>query len=146
MEVSQAIGSNTYIVSRSFRFVGKTLRDGQGQASDRSDAEVLDLVITNALVIDWSGIFKADIGVKNSKIVGIGKAGNPDTMDNVTEGMIVGSNTEVSGVGRVDLVRTAQTSAISRSLPERSSSSRQERLMRTCTTSALISGKRQVRS
>ncbi|KAG7562165.1 hypothetical protein FFLO_02350 [Filobasidium floriforme] len=74
---------------------GKTLRDGQGQASDRSDAEVLDLVITNALVIDWSGIFKADIGVKNSKIVGIGKAGNPDTMDNVTEGMIVGSNTEV---------------------------------------------------
>jgi urease len=62
---------------------------------------VLDLVITNALVIDWSGIFKADIGVKNSKIVGIGKAGNPDTMDNVTEGMIVGSNTEVSGVRHV---------------------------------------------
>jgi urease alpha subunit len=62
---------------------------------------VLDLVITNALVIDWSGIFKADIGVKNSKIVGIGKAGNPDTMDNVTEGMIVGSNTEVSGIRHV---------------------------------------------
>ena len=75
---------------------GKTLRDGQGQASDRADAEVLDLVVTNALVIDWSGIFKADIGVKNGKIVGIGKAGNPDTMDDVTENMIVGSNTEVS--------------------------------------------------
>ncbi|WVW79923.1 urease [Kwoniella bestiolae CBS 10118] len=73
---------------------GKVLRDGQGQASDRSDEEVLDLVITNALIIDWSGIYKADIGVKNGIIVGIGKAGNPDIMDNVTEGMIFGSNTE----------------------------------------------------
>ncbi|ORY27481.1 hypothetical protein BCR39DRAFT_538206 [Naematelia encephala] len=73
---------------------GKVLRDGQGQASNRSDAEVLDLVITNALVIDWTGIFKADIGVKNGKIVGIGKAGNPDIMDGVTEGMVVGSSTE----------------------------------------------------
>ncbi|OCF34631.1 urease [Kwoniella heveanensis CBS 569] len=74
---------------------GKVLRDGQGQASNRSDDEVLDLLITNALVIDWSGIYKADIGVKNGKIAGIGKAGNPDIMDNVTEGMIFGSNTEV---------------------------------------------------
>ncbi|KAK8861375.1 urease [Kwoniella newhampshirensis] len=74
---------------------GKVLRDGQGQASDRSDAEVLDLVITNALIIDWSGIYKADIGVKDGKIAGIGKAGNPDIMDGVTEGMIFGSNTEV---------------------------------------------------
>ncbi|WWC87657.1 urease [Kwoniella dendrophila CBS 6074] len=73
---------------------GKTLRDGQGQASNRSDEEVLDLCITNALIIDWSGIYKADIGVKNGIIVGIGKAGNPDIMDNVTEGMIFGSNTE----------------------------------------------------
>ncbi|WVR04012.1 urease [Kwoniella sp. DSM 27419] len=76
---------------------GKVLRDGQGQASDRSDAEVLDLVITNALIIDWSGIYKADIGVKNGKIAGIGKAGNPDIMDHVTEGMVVGSNTEAIG-------------------------------------------------
>lgn len=74
---------------------GKTLRDGQGQASNRSDSEVLDLVVTNALIIDWSGIIKADIGVKNGKIVGIGKAGNPDTMDNIDENMIVGSSTEV---------------------------------------------------
>ncbi|KAK6907123.1 urease [Kwoniella mangroviensis CBS 8507] len=73
---------------------GKVLRDGQGQASNRSDEEVLDLVITNALIVDWSGIYKADIGVKNGIIVGIGKAGNPDIMDNVTEGMIFGSNTE----------------------------------------------------
>lgn len=57
---------------------------------------MLDLVITNALVIDWTGIFKADIGVKAGKIVGIGKAGSPDIMDGVTENMIVGSSTEVS--------------------------------------------------
>ncbi|WWC68843.1 urease [Kwoniella pini CBS 10737] len=73
---------------------GKVLRDGQGQASNRSDEEVLDLLITNALIIDWTGIYKADIGVKNGNIVGIGKAGNPDTMDNVTPGMIFGSSTE----------------------------------------------------
>lgn len=75
--------------------LGKTLRDGQGQASDRADADVLDLIITNALIIDWSGIYKADIGVKNGIIVGIGKGGNPDVMDGVTDGMIVGSSTEV---------------------------------------------------
>jgi urease len=56
---------------------------------------VLDLVIGNALIIDWSGIYKADIGVKNGIICGIGKAGNPDIMDGVTDGMIVGSSTEV---------------------------------------------------
>lgn len=71
------------------------MRDGQGQASDRSDAEVLDLIITNALIIDWAGIYKADIGVKNGFIVGIGKGGNPDVMDGVTDGMVVGSSTEV---------------------------------------------------
>ncbi|GHJ85337.1 hypothetical protein NliqN6_1739 [Naganishia liquefaciens] len=74
---------------------GKTLRDGQGQASNRADSEVLDLIITNALVIDWAGIYKADIGVKNGIIVGIGKGGNPGVMEGVTDGMIVGSSTEV---------------------------------------------------
>lgn len=73
---------------------GKVIRDGNGQASGRRDAECLDLVITNALVVDYSGIFKCDIGVKDGKIVGLGKAGNPDIMDNITEGMVVGSNTE----------------------------------------------------
>lgn len=74
---------------------GKSLREGQGQATNRHDHEVLDAVITNAVVIDWSGIYKADIGIKNGLIAGIGKAGNPDTMDGVTENMIVGSATEV---------------------------------------------------
>jgi urease alpha subunit len=69
---------------------GKVLRDGMGQASGYSANETLDTVISNALVIDWSGIYKADIGIKGSLIVGIGKAGNPDVMDGVTEGMIVG--------------------------------------------------------
>lgn len=73
---------------------GKVIRDGNGQASGRTDAECLDLVITNALVVDHSGIFKCDIGVKDGKIVGLGKAGNPDIMDNITHGMVVGSNTD----------------------------------------------------
>lgn len=74
---------------------GKTARDGIGQASGRSDNECADLVIANALVIDWSGIFKADIGVKDGFIVGIGKAGNPDTMDGVNSNIVIGSNTDI---------------------------------------------------
>ncbi|KAI0037248.1 urease [Vararia minispora EC-137] len=74
---------------------GKSIREGMGQATDRSADECLDLVITNALIIDWSGIYKADIGVKAGKIAGIGKAGNPDVMDGVHPSLVVGSNTEV---------------------------------------------------
>ena len=74
---------------------GKTLREGMGQASDRKDADVLDTVITNALIVDWSGIYKADIGIKNGLIKGIGKAGNPDVMDGVHPDMVVGSGTDV---------------------------------------------------
>ncbi|KAH8905989.1 urease [Coniochaeta sp. PMI_546] len=81
---------------------GKTLREGMGQATGRSDKDSLDMVVTNALVVDWSGIYKADIGVKDGLIVGIGKAGNPDVMDGVTEGMIVGSCTDVvAGEGKI---------------------------------------------
>jgi urease len=74
---------------------GKTLREGMGQASNRPDAEVLDTVITNALIVDYTGIYKADIGIKHGHIVGIGKAGNPDVMDGVTKGMVVGNGTDV---------------------------------------------------
>jgi urease subunit alpha len=67
-----------------------------------SDAEALDCVITNALILDWSGIVKADIGIKNGRIVGIGKAGNPDVMAGVTPGMIVGVTTEaIAGEGLI---------------------------------------------
>lgn len=73
---------------------GKVLRDGMGQAAGVSQADALDCVITNALIIDWSGIYKADVGIKNGRIAGIGKAGNPDVMDGVTPGMVVGVTTE----------------------------------------------------
>ena len=74
---------------------GKTLREGMAQASGRSDTEVLDTVITNALIVDWTGIVKADIGIKNGYIVGIGKAGNPDIQDGIDPTMITGNATEV---------------------------------------------------
>ncbi|KAJ0104134.1 hypothetical protein J7T55_000485 [Diaporthe amygdali] len=81
---------------------GKTLREGMGQATGRPDARTLDLVVTNALIVDWTGIYKADIGVKDGLIVGIGKAGNPDVMEGVTPGMVVGSCTDViAGEGKI---------------------------------------------
>ncbi|EOD47857.1 putative urease protein [Neofusicoccum parvum UCRNP2] len=81
---------------------GKSLREGMGQAGGRSDSESLDTVITNALVIDWSGIYKADIGIKNGLIVGIGKAGNPDVMKGVHPNLVIGSCTDViAGEGKI---------------------------------------------
>lgn len=82
---------------------GKTLRDGMGQSVKTTSADGdLDLVITNALVLDYTGIFKADIGIKNGKIAGIGKAGNPSVMDGVTPGMTVGASTEaLAGEGLI---------------------------------------------
>jgi urease len=74
---------------------GKVLRDGMGQCTGVGPDEVLETVITNALVIDHTGVFKADIGMKDGLISGIGKAGNPDCMAGVTPGMVVGVNTEV---------------------------------------------------
>ncbi|HWF37648.1 MAG TPA: urease subunit alpha [Candidatus Acidoferrales bacterium] len=82
---------------------GKVLRDGMGQSSTAVLADgVLDLVITNAIIIDHTGIFKADIGIRGNRIAGIGKAGNPDIMSGVTPGMIVGAGTEViAGENRI---------------------------------------------
>lgn len=77
---------------------GKTVRDGMTQSATATRTNgVLDFVITSVLVIDHWGIVKADIGIKDGKIVGIGKAGNPDTMDGVDENMIIGASTEVHG-------------------------------------------------
>lgn len=77
---------------------GKTIRDGMAQSSTATrDQGVLDLVITNATIIDHWGIVKADIGIKDGKIAGIGKAGNPDTMDGVDPNMIIGASTEAHG-------------------------------------------------
>lgn len=73
---------------------GKSARDGCGQASGVSSKDALDLVITNAIVLDpILGIIKADIGIKEGKIVGVGNAGNPNVMDDID--MIIGSSTEV---------------------------------------------------
>ena len=81
---------------------GKVLRDGQGQAAGIADADALDVVITNALVVDWTGIYKADVGIKGGRIVGIGSAGNPAIMAGITPGMIVGVGTEaIAGEGLV---------------------------------------------
>lgn len=71
---------------------GKVIRDGQGQ-SQRCSAETVDLVITNAVIIDHWGIIKADIGIKNGRIAAIGKAGNPDVQPNVD--IVIGPGTEV---------------------------------------------------
>ncbi len=73
-----------------------------GQAAGIADAEALDCVITNALIVDWTGIYKADVGIKHGRIVGIGKAGNPAVMAGVTPGMIVGVTTEaIAGEGLI---------------------------------------------
>jgi urease subunit alpha len=81
---------------------GKVLRDGMGQAAGVPDEQSLDLVVTNALVVDHAGVFKADVGVKGGRIAGIGKAGNPDVMAGVTPGMVVGPGTEcIAGEGLI---------------------------------------------
>ena len=81
---------------------GKVLRDGMGQAAGVSDADALDCVITNALIVDWTGIRKADVGIKRGRVAGIGKAGNPDMMAGVTGGMVVGVTTEaIAGEGLI---------------------------------------------
>jgi urease subunit alpha len=81
---------------------GKVLRDRMGQMAGAVDARALDVVITNALVVDWTGIYKADIGIKGGRIVGIGKAGNPEVMSGVGPEMIVGVTTEaIAGEGLI---------------------------------------------
>src|SRR2546426_8745465 len=75
---------------------GKVIRDGMGQSSRATrDGGAVDLVITNALIIDYWGIVKGDIGIKDGRIVKVGKAGNPDTMDGVDPELVVGASTEV---------------------------------------------------
>ncbi|GIJ25176.1 urease subunit alpha [Micromonospora qiuiae] len=79
---------------------GKTLRDGMGSSSEATNAEgVVDLVITNVTVVDaLLGVIKADVGIKDGRIAGIGKAGNPNIMDGVTPGLVTGPGTDaISG-------------------------------------------------
>ena len=66
---------------------------GQGRATRAEGAP--DLVITGAVILDYSGVIKADVGVRDGRIAAIGKAGNPDTMDGVTPGLVIGPSTEI---------------------------------------------------
>ncbi|MCC5999334.1 MAG: urease subunit alpha [Pararhodobacter sp.] len=79
---------------------GKVIRDGMGQSQITRAGGAVDTVITNALIIDWTGIYKADVGLRDGLIHAIGKAGNPDTQKGVT--IIIGPGTEViAGEGRI---------------------------------------------
>ncbi|WP_417516818.1 urease subunit alpha [Minwuia sp.] len=79
---------------------GKVIRDGMGQSQVSRAEGAVDTVITNALIVDHTGIIKADIGIKDGRIAGVGKAGNPDTQPGVD--IIVGPGTEaIAGEGKI---------------------------------------------
>jgi urease subunit alpha len=79
---------------------GKVIRDGMGQSQRSRGEGAVDTVITNALILDHSGIVKADIGLKDGRIAATGKAGNPDVQPNVT--IVIGPGTEViAGEGKI---------------------------------------------
>ena len=79
---------------------GKVIRDGMGQSPISREEGAVDAVITNALILDWWGIVKADVGIKDGKIAAIGKAGNPYIQDNVD--IIIGPSTEaIAGEGMI---------------------------------------------
>ena len=79
---------------------GKVIRDGMGQSQASRAQGAMDTVITNALIVDHSGIYKADVGLRDGRIAGIGKAGNPDTQNAVT--LVIGPGTEIiASEGRI---------------------------------------------
>jgi urease subunit alpha len=79
---------------------GKVIRDGMGQSQVSRENGAVDTVITNALIVDYTGIIKADVGLKDGRIVAIGKAGNPDIQDGID--IIIGPGTEaIAGEGRI---------------------------------------------
>src|SRR3982074_3957038 len=79
---------------------GKVIRDGMGQSQRSRDEGAVDTVITNAVILDHWGIVKADIGIRDGRICGIGKAGNPDIQPGVD--IVIGPGTEViAGEGRI---------------------------------------------
>jgi urease subunit alpha len=81
---------------------GKTIRESMGQGTATRADGAPDLVITNAVVLDHTGIIKADVGVRDGRIVALGKAGNPDVMDGVDPALRIGASTEViAGEGRI---------------------------------------------
>jgi len=94
---------------------GKVIRDGMGQSQQTRSSGAVDTVITNALILDWWGIVKADIGIKDGKIFGIGKAGNPDIQEGVN--IVIGASTEViAGEGHIITAGGVDTHFISYAL------------------------------
>src|SRR5882762_5414689 len=82
---------------------GKVIRDGMGQSTSASRATGSpDLVITNVVIVDASGIRKADVGIRDGRISGIGKAGNPGIMDGVSPELVISASTEIiAGEGHI---------------------------------------------
>jgi len=79
---------------------GKVIRDGMGQSQASRAEGAVDTVVTNALILDWTGIYKADLGLRDGRIAAIGKAGNPDIQPGVT--IVVGPGTEaIAGEGKI---------------------------------------------
>ncbi len=99
--LTQGSGANALHYGEEVKFGGgKVIRDGMGQSQMTRAEGAVDTVITNALVLDHTGIYKADIGLKDGRIAAIGKAGNPDTQPGVN--IIVGPGTEaIAGEGRI---------------------------------------------
>ena len=89
---------------------GKVIRDGMGQSPISREDGAVDTVITNALILDWWGVVKADIGIRDGKIYKIGKAGNPYIQDNVD--IIIGPTTEaIAGEGFIVTSIEAETAS-----------------------------------
>src|SRR3954470_21618247 len=81
---------------------GKVIRESMGQGRATRADGAPDLVITGAVVLDHWGVVKADVGIRDGRIVALGKAGNPDTMDGVHPGLVIGPGTEVlAGNGKI---------------------------------------------
>ena len=99
--VGQAMGKNAPVYGEEVKFGGgKVIRDGMGQSQHTRADGAVDTVITNALIVDSNGIYKADVGLRDGRIHKIGKAGNPDTQPGVD--IIVGPGTEaIAGEGRI---------------------------------------------
>jgi len=99
--VGQAMGKNVPVYGEEVKFGGgKVIRDGMGQSQHTRADGAVDTVITNALIVDSNGIYKADVGLRDGRIHKIGKAGNPDTQPGVD--IIVGPGTEaIAGEGRI---------------------------------------------
>lgn len=96
-----SVGANALRYGEEVKFGGgKVIRDGMGQSQITRAGGAMDTVITNALILDWTGIYKADVGLRDGRIAKIGKAGNPDTQPGVD--VIVGPGTEIiAGEGRI---------------------------------------------